>query len=159
MSHTHLAHQYFTSKPNLLRMTTYHRQDMSFTAATFTFSVFPICTHPHRHTDVRMHMCTQTHINCCAYFFMLYFIRWHMWWCCPSYKHPYLTLEISKTMHCTWISFVCSKCKCKLQELKWCWHKIFPTKQSSNYSTRGIMGQCSIWSIQLFHLSIVFQNE
>lgn len=70
MSHTNLAHQYFTSKPNLLRMTTYHRQDMSFTAATFTFSVCSICTHPHRHIHVlyTAHVLTYTHTNYCAYF-------------------------------------------------------------------------------------------
>lgn len=56
MSHTDLAHQYFTSKPNLLRMTTYHRQDMSFTVATFTSSVFSICTHPHIHVHIHTDM-------------------------------------------------------------------------------------------------------
>lgn len=85
MSHTDLAHQYFTSKPNLLRMTTYHRQDMSFTAATFTFSVFSIYTHPHRHIHAHIHVCAhrRTNTDCCAYFSVLYFIYCHMWWCCP----------------------------------------------------------------------------
>lgn len=78
MSRTDLAHQYFTSKPNLLRMTTYHRQDMSFTAATFTFSVFPIYAHSHT-----------VHTDCCAcFFFFSHYIS------STTYKHPYHTLEI-----------------------------------------------------------------
>jgi len=74
MSHTYLTHQYFTPKPNLLRMTTYHRQDMSFTAATFTFSVFSIFTDPHRHTQV--HFSTHPHTTA-VYVYDLYFI-FHM---------------------------------------------------------------------------------
>lgn len=68
MSHTHLAHQYFTSKPNLLRMTTYHRQDMSFTAATFTFHVFSIFAEPQG--DIHGH--THAHVLCMHIYFGLY---------------------------------------------------------------------------------------
>lgn len=118
MSHTDLAHQYFTSKPNLLRMTTYHRQDMSFTAATFTFSVFSIYAHPHRHTHAHTYTQVHTymHIDCCVCFFAIF--------------HLLLTntLETLTHTHCTWTCIllwnrdiflhVCYehmylKCKCK----------------------------------------------
>lgn len=67
MSHSDLAHQYFTSKPNLLRMTTYHRQDMSFTAATFTFSEFSIYAHSESQTKVH----TYTKTDC----YFIHFIK------------------------------------------------------------------------------------
>lgn len=70
MSHAYLAHQYFTTKPNLLGMTTYHRQDVSFTPATFTSRLFSVFAKLHRD----MYICIHTHM--CKLWVKVCYILW-----------------------------------------------------------------------------------
>ena len=72
MSHTNLAHQYFTSKPNLLRMTTYHKTRYVLHSSNLHIQcIFNLRTPTQTH-KCTLHVCT--HKLLCI-FLVLYFIR------------------------------------------------------------------------------------